>query len=136
MTRSISFSRPMTGSSLFSRASCVRLRPNWSRTREPPAPSPGRLLAAAVAGQELDDLLTNSTEVGAQLDQDLGGYALALADEPEQDVLCAYVVVAELQRFTQRELEHLLRSWCEGDVSRWGRLTRSDDLFHLLADLL
>lgn len=34
MTRSISFSRPMTGSSLDSRAACVRLRPNWSRTRE------------------------------------------------------------------------------------------------------
>ena len=34
MTRSISFSRPMTGSSLFSRASFVRFRPNWSRTNE------------------------------------------------------------------------------------------------------
>ena len=31
MTRSISFSRPITGSSLFSRAAWVRLRPNWSR---------------------------------------------------------------------------------------------------------
>ncbi len=35
MTRSISFSRPMTGSSLPSRASWVRLRPNWSSTSEP-----------------------------------------------------------------------------------------------------
>ena len=35
MTRSISFSRPMTGSSLWSRASAVRLRPNWSSTGEP-----------------------------------------------------------------------------------------------------
>ena len=35
MTRSISFSRPMTGSSLPSRASWVRLRPNWSSTGEP-----------------------------------------------------------------------------------------------------
>ena len=34
MTRSISCSRPMTGSSLPSRAACVRLRPNWSRTSE------------------------------------------------------------------------------------------------------
>ena len=31
VTRSISFSRPMTGSSLPSRASCVRSRPKWSR---------------------------------------------------------------------------------------------------------
>ncbi len=35
MTRSISFSRPMTGSNLRSRASAVRLRPNWSSTGEP-----------------------------------------------------------------------------------------------------
>ena len=34
MTRSISCSRPMTGSSLPSRASWVRLRPNWSRTSD------------------------------------------------------------------------------------------------------
>jgi hypothetical protein len=48
ITRSISRSRPMTGSSFFSRASTVRLRPNWSSTREPlgaasplgPAPAP------------------------------------------------------------------------------------------------
>ncbi len=35
MTRSISCSRPMTGSSFPSRASCVRFRPNWSSTMEP-----------------------------------------------------------------------------------------------------
>ena len=34
ITRSISFSRPMTGSSLPSRAAAVRLRPNWSSTSE------------------------------------------------------------------------------------------------------
>ena len=32
ITRSISVSRPITGSSLFSRAAWVRLRPNWSST--------------------------------------------------------------------------------------------------------
>ena len=34
MTRSISFSRPITGSSLPSRAPAVRLRPNWSSMTE------------------------------------------------------------------------------------------------------
>ena len=34
MTRSISFSRPITGSSLPSRAAAVRFRPNWSSMRE------------------------------------------------------------------------------------------------------
>ena len=40
-------------------------------------------------------------EVGAELDQHLRGDALALADEPEQDVLGADVVVTELQRLAQ-----------------------------------
>ena len=34
ITRSISFSRPMTGSSLPSIAAAVRLRPNWSSTSD------------------------------------------------------------------------------------------------------
>ena len=33
--RSVSRSRPMTGSSFLSRASWVKLRPNWSSTRDP-----------------------------------------------------------------------------------------------------
>ena len=58
-------------------------------------------LLALVAGQQLDDLLAHPVEVGAELDQHLGGDALALADEAEQDVLGADVVVAELQRLAQ-----------------------------------
>ena len=67
----------------------------------------GRLLALE-AGQQLDDLLADAVEVGAELDQHLGGDALALADQAEQDVLGADVVVAELQRLAQGQLEHLL----------------------------
>ena len=49
MTRSISFWRPMTGSSLPSRAAWVRLRPNWSSVLldEPELGASG---APAVAG--------------------------------------------------------------------------------------
>ena len=36
MTSSSSRERPRTGSSFLSRASCVRLRPNWSRIWLPP----------------------------------------------------------------------------------------------------
>ena len=124
ITRSISFSRPITGSSLVSRASCVRLRPNWSSTIEPwPACSPcaagrGLALAAGVAGQELDHGLADAVEVGAELLQDLRGDALALADQAEQDVLGADVVVAELQRLAERELEDLLGARRERDVTR------------------
>src|SRR3712207_8113551 len=90
----------------------------------------GRLLAL-VAGEQLDDLLADTVEVGAELHQDLGGDALALADEAEQDVLGADVVVAELERLAQRQLEHLLRPRGEGDVAGRGLLALPDDLLHL-----
>ena len=93
----------------------------------------GRLLAL-VAGQQLDDLLADPVEVGAELDEDLGGDALALADEAEQDVLGPDVVVAELQRLAQAQLEDLLRPGGEGDVTARGLLALADDLLDLLAD--
>src|SRR6187551_3309676 len=71
MTRSISCSRPITGSSLDSRASCVRLRPNWSSTSDAPSSSLvldqfGRNLTQD-AREQLDDLLAHAVEVGAEL---------------------------------------------------------------------
>ena len=93
----------------------------------------GRRLLALVAGEQLDDLLADAVEVGAELDQHLGGDALALADEAEQDVLGADVVVAELQRLAQGELEHLLGARGEGDVTGRRLLALADDLLDLLA---
>jgi hypothetical protein len=132
MTRSISLARPMTGSSLPSLANWVRLRPNWSSTGdplwppsplEPPVPAeafsppwPLALLGALVAGEQLDDLLAHTREVCAELDQHLSGDALALADEAEQDVLGADVVVAQLQRLAQRQFQNLLGARGERDV--------------------
>ena len=72
-------------------------------------------------------------EVGAELDEHLGGDALALADEAEQDVLGADVVVAELQRLAQRQLEHLLGAGRERDVARRRRAALADDLLDLAA---
>src|SRR4029450_9107378 len=92
------------------------------------------LLAAGVAGQQLDDLLADPGEVGAQLDQHLGGNALALADQPEQDVLGADVGVAELQRLAQRQLNDLLGPGSEGDVPGGGALALADDLLDLGPD--
>jgi hypothetical protein len=54
-----------------------------------------------VARQELDDLLADAAEVGAELHEHLGSDAFALADEAEEDVLGTDVVVAELQRLAQ-----------------------------------
>jgi hypothetical protein len=74
-------------------------------------------LGAGVAGQQLDDLLANARQIGAQLHEHLRGDAFAFADQPEEDVLGADVVVTELQRFTQRQLENLLGPRCERDVA-------------------
>ena len=80
-------------------------------------------LGAGVARQQLDDLLADAREIGAELHEHLRGDAFALADEPEEDVLGADVVVAELQRLAQRELEDLLGAGRERDVTR-RRLSR------------
>jgi hypothetical protein len=54
--------------------------------------------------EQLNDLLADPVQVGAKLDQNLSGDTVALADQAEQDVLRANVVVAKLQRLAQREL--------------------------------
>ena len=53
-------------------------------------------------------------QVGAELHQDLSGHTFALADQPEEYVLGPDVVVPELQRLAQRQLEHLLRAGVKG----------------------
>ena len=141
MTRSISFWRPTTGSSLPSAASLVRLRPNWSSSLldflSPLWPPRAlALLAPAGAGQHADDLVADLLRVGVEVGEDARGDALVLAHEAEQDVLGADVVVAERERLPQRQLEHLLRPRGERDLPGGDLLARPDDADHLGADLL
>src|SRR6478736_5400330 len=91
-------------------------------------------LATLVAGEQLDDLLADLVELRAELDEDLGGDALALADQAEQDVLGADVAVAELERLAERVLEDLLRAGREGNVTGGGLLPLADDLLDLGPD--
>ena len=86
-----------------------------------------------IAREELDDLLADAGQVGAELHEHLGGHALALTDEAEEDVLGADVVVAELQRLAERQLEDLLGPRREGDVARRRRAALADDLLDLAA---
>ena len=140
MTRSISFWRPTTGSSLPSVASLVRLRPNWSSSLELFAPSrcgagpPWR--AAAGAGEHADDLVADLLGVGVEVEQDAGGDALVLAHQAEQDVLGADVVVAERERLAQRQLQHLLGARRERDLAGGDLVTLADDAGDLRAHLL
>ena len=78
-------------------------------------------LLALVAREQLDDLLADPGQVGAEALQDLGGHALALAHQSEQHVLGADVAVAELQRLAQRQLEDLLGPGGERRGARSGR---------------
>ncbi len=95
-----------------------------------------RTLATGVAGEQLDDLLAHAVEVRTELLQHLRGDTVALTDQPEEDVLGADVVVSELQRLTQGELEDLLRTRGERDVPGRSGLAATDDLADLLADVL
>ena len=93
-------------------------------------------LLPLVPGQELDDLLADPGEVGAQALQHLCGHTLALADQPQQHVLGSDVAVAELQRLTQRQLEHLLGSGGEGRGPGRSRTGQPDGLLDLFPDSL
>jgi hypothetical protein len=104
--------------------------------RAGPGGGAGLLLAAAgalVAGEQLDDLLADPGQVGAELHEHLGGDTLPLPDQAQQDVLRADVVVAQLQRLPQRELEDLLGPRREGDVPGRRAAALADDLLDLAA---
>src|SRR5699024_10188136 len=61
-----------------------------------------RFTRALVTGEQLNNCLAYSIEVGAQLHQYLRGNAFAFTDQTQQDVLGTDVVMPQLQRFTQR----------------------------------
>ena len=117
MTRSISMLRPMHGSSLPSSASLVRLRPNWSSILGDflSRPAPPRA-AARRARERAHDLVADLLGLGVEVEQDARRDALVLADQAEQDVLGADVVVTQRERLAQRQLEHLLGARRERDL--------------------
>src|SRR5262249_52868725 len=99
----------------------------------PAAPAAGRR-SDPVGAEHVQDLVADAFGVGAEGDQDTCRDAVVLACEAEQDVLGADVVVADPERFPQRELEHLLRPRRERDLAGRRLLAEADDLLHLRAD--
>ena len=128
MTRSISFSRPMTGSSLPARAASVRLMPSASTV--------GVLLARFVscAGPADDDWdrtrmtswRTLSRFTPRRLEHARGD-ALALADEAQEQVLRADVVVAEPAGLVDGELDDPLRARGQPDLADDRPIAAPDD---------
>ncbi len=94
------------------------------------------LTAAAGAGQHPDDLVADLLRVGVEVEQDAGGDALVLADQAQQDVLGADVVVAQGQSLAKGQLEDLLRARRERDLPGGDLLTGADDPHDLCADAL
>src|ERR1051325_1015145 len=123
ITRSISFWRPIVGSSAPSPASWVRSRQKWS--------SAGVLDFFSLLG--LGVCVAVDPGVGEHLCRD----ALLLPQQPEQQVLGADVGVIQLAGFAHRELEHLLGARRIGQTVTGGRgrFPLLDGLFDLLLDL-
>ncbi len=95
------------------------------------------LVVVLRGAEELEHFLAHFLELDAEVHQHLRGDALVLADQTEQQVLGADVVVAEVARFLERQLEHLLgprreRQLAHGDHRGAGL----DDLLDLVPDLL
>jgi hypothetical protein len=90
-----------------------------------------RRLRPGSAEEQLDHSLADAGQVGAELHEHLGGDALTLADQAEQQVLGADVVVVELERLAKGELQDLLGPRRERDVADRGALALPDDLLDL-----
>ena len=93
--------------------------PSWSTV--------GVLLARLVSGrragrralrQDADDLVADLVEVDPERLEDAGGDALALADEAEEQVLRADVVVAEAARLVDGQLDDPLGARASGRPRR------------------
>ena len=128
----------MTGSSLPARAAAVRSMPSWStvgvrrRARGAPAAAPCGMLCERMRVVSCADLL----EVDAEALEHAGGDALALADEAEQQVLGADVVVVEAARLVDGELDDLLGARREADLAEHGAVAAPDDELDGGADLV
>ena len=78
-------------------------------------------------GQDADDLVADLVEVDAQRLEDAGGDALTLADQAEQQVLRADVVVAQAAGLVDRQLDDPLRSRRQADLADDRTVTPADD---------
>ena len=85
--------------------------------------------------QDADDLVADLVEVDAEALEDAGGDALALADEAEQQVLRADVVVAEAAGLVDRELDDALRARRQADLADDRAIPSPDDELDRGADL-
>ena len=85
--------------------------------------------------QDADDFVADLVEVDAERLEDAGGDALALADQAQQQMLGADVVVAEAAGLVDRELDDAFGARGEPDLPDDRPITAPDDELDSRADL-
>ena len=86
--------------------------------------------------QDVNDLRANLVEADAERLEHAGGDALAFADQAEQQVLGADVVVVQSARFVDRQLDDLLGARRQADVAGDGAIAAADDELDRAADFV
>src|SRR5207247_7917616 len=87
----------------------------------------GPRVADSLLPERGDHLMTDLLDRYAQRLENTRGVALALVQEPEQQVLRADVTMAELACLVDRDLDDLLRARVERDLARRGRASPTAD---------
>ena len=96
----------------------------------------GGLIALNTRAEQAENLLTDLLELEAEIHEHLCRHAVVFAQQAEQEVLGADVVVVEVARFLDRVLDHLLGTRCLRKLAHGHHVgTALDELLHLEADL-
>ena len=95
----------------------------------------GRGPASSRLGEDVDDLVADLLQVDAEALQHARGDALALADQAEQQVLGADVVVVQPARLVDGQLDDLLGARRQADLADDRAIATADDELDGRADL-
>ena len=94
------------------------------------------LAITGIATDQVDGGAAQLAKIDVHLDQHLGADAFAFMNQTEQDMLGADIAVPQLQRLTQRQLQHLPGMRGEGNVAVRRGIPLTDHLFDLFAGVI
>ena len=94
------------------------------------------LAITGIATDQVDGGAAQFAKIDIHLDQHLSAYAFAFMNQTEQDMLGADIAVPQLQRLTQRQLQHLPGMRGEGNVAVRRGIPLADHLFDLFAGVI
>ena len=91
-------------------------------------------LVFIITTNKLDNGRAQLAQIDVHLGQNLWAHAFAFANKAQKNVLCADVVVTQLQSFPQAQFQHLASVRSEGDVSVFTCSSLADHGNNLLAN--